>query len=70
MNVLSIFGIIVMVVGSLVSILFWIPKLVDKKKLKEILGAKYLLVYVIYLANGPMLILLGVILIYLSGASS
>ena len=51
-------------VGGLVSILFWVPRLVDRRKLRELLGPRYPVVYLIYSANGPLLVLAGLILLY------
>lgn len=48
--------------GAIVSVLFWIPGLLDRQRLREILGSRYPLVYVVYLANGPFLLLLGILL--------
>lgn len=50
--------------GGAVTIAFWIPRLVNKQKLKELLGAKYPLVHVIYFANGPLLLLFGLFLAF------
>lgn len=65
MGFIAIFGIVLMCVGSLVTILFWVPKVVNRPKLKELLGNRYSVVYMIYIANGPMLLLLGVLLFLL-----
>lgn len=48
--------------GCGVSIVFWIPKLVDRNRLKELLGRRYPVIYFIYLANGPLLLGLGIFL--------
>ncbi len=56
-------GMILAVAGLAVSVAFWIPGLCNRNRLKEILGSRYPLVYVVYVANGPMLLLLGVILL-------
>jgi len=56
-------GMILAVAGLVVSVAFWIPGLCNRNRLKEILGSRYPLVYVVYVANGPMLLLLGVILL-------
>jgi len=65
-SIISIFATGLLVFGSLVSVAFWIPKLINKKRLKEILGPKYSLVLLIYLANGPFLLILGGLLLYLN----
>jgi len=61
-------GILLIVTGSLVSIAFWIPKLINRPRLKELMGDRYWLVYVVYSANGPVLLVAGVLLVakYLS----
>lgn len=56
-------GLVLAIVGLAVSVAFWIPGLCNRTRLKEILGSRYPLVYVVYVANGPMLLLLGVILL-------
>ena len=61
--ILTVLGIILMLVGSAVSIIFWIPALVNRNKVKEVMGKRYPLVYVVYIANGPMLFLFGLLLI-------
>lgn len=61
--ILTISGIMLMFFGLVVSIVFWIPGILNKEKMKNIMGDRYALVYVIYFANGPMLILFGLLLI-------
>ena len=62
---MSIFGIVLMCVGALVTILFWVPRIINRPKLKEILGSRYPVIYMIYIANGPMLLVLGIMLFLL-----
>lgn len=57
-------GLFLLVLGGLVSVLFWVPGLVDRRKLRELLGSRYPLVYLVYSANGPVLVLAGAILLY------
>lgn len=52
-------GVIFVVIGTIVSIIFWIPGLIDKKQLKEIMGPRYNMIYFIYFTNGPFLLGLG-----------
>jgi len=52
-----------MLFGLIVSIVFWIPDIFDRAKIKDIMGERYPLVYLIYIANGPMLIVFGLLLI-------
>lgn len=56
-------GMILTVAGLVVSVAFWVPRLCNRTRLKEMLGSRYPIVYVVYVANGPMLLLLGVILL-------
>ena len=56
-------GIALVVTGCLVTIIFWIPGLVDRENLRELLGSRYSLIYVVYSANGPVLLLAGILLI-------
>lgn len=55
-------GLMLALAGLVVSVVFWIPGLCNRNRLRELLGARYPVVYVIYIANGPLLLLLGVIL--------
>jgi hypothetical protein len=52
-----------MFLGLIVSIVFWIPGIINKEKIKNVMGARYPLVYVVYIANGPLLMLFGLLLI-------
>ncbi len=63
-NTFFILGLVLTFVGLAVSILFWVPKLVNKERLKELLGPKYPIIYFVYFSNGPMLVALGGLLIY------
>ena len=56
-------GLILAIVGLSVSVAFWIPKLCNRARLREMLGSRYPVVYVVYIANGPLLLLLGAILL-------
>jgi len=49
--------------GGAITIAFWIPRLVNKQKLKELLGSKYPLIHVVYIANGPLLLFFGLFLV-------
>lgn len=60
--ILAISGTMLMLVGLVVSIVFWVPSIFDRKKIKEVMGKRYPLVYVVYIANGPMLLLFGLLL--------
>ena len=60
--VLSISGIMLMLFGGVVSIVFWMPSIFNREKIKDVLGTRYFLVYIVYIANGPMLVLFGLLL--------
>jgi hypothetical protein len=60
--ILSVLGIMLMLFGLVVSIVFWIPGIFDRTKVKDVMGKRYPLVYVVYVANGPMLVLFGLLL--------
>jgi hypothetical protein len=61
--ILVISGIILMFLGLVVSIVFWVPGIINRNRIRSIMGRRYPLVYVVYIANGPMLILFGLLLI-------
>ena len=50
--------------GFLVSILFWVPRIVNRPLLKQIYGNRFRLIYFIYFSNGPFLLLVGLYLIF------
>jgi hypothetical protein len=56
-------GLTLLLFGAAVSLLFWLPRLVDRARLRELLGRSYPLVYLIYLANGPLLVVAGIMLL-------
>ncbi len=60
-------AVFLMIAGALISILFWIPGLVNRQSLKEILGKRYPVIYFVYLANGPVLFLFGLALFFTLG---
>jgi len=45
--VLTISGIMLMLFGVSVSIVFWIPGIINREKIKDIMGNRYPLVYVV-----------------------
>ena len=61
--ILLISGIMLMFFGLVISIVFWLPKIFDRNRIKEVMGKRYPLVYIVYIANGPLLILFGLLLI-------
>lgn len=56
---LKIIGMFFVIVGFIISVIFWIPGLIDRQQLRQILGGRYGMVYFIYFTNGPFLLLLG-----------
>ena len=61
--ILTVSGIVLILFGLAVTIAFWLPDLIDRNRLRSVLGKRYPLVYVVYTANGPLLILLGLLLL-------
>lgn len=61
--VFSVLGTVLIAVGLVVSIVFWIDSVFDRARIKELTGNRYPLVYFIYIANGPLLIVFGLLLI-------
>ncbi|MBU0479806.1 MAG: hypothetical protein KKG47_01770 [Proteobacteria bacterium] len=61
-------GILLTITGAGVSIAFWVPKVLNRARLKEYLGDRYWMVYLVYSANGPVLLIAGILLVikYLS----
>lgn len=53
---------VLVLAGLFVTVGFWVPRFCNRSWLKDLLGSRYPLVYLVYLANGPMLLLLGVFL--------
>ena len=61
--ILTLSGSMLMILGLVISVVFWIPGLLDRKRIKEVMGSRYPLVYIVYIANGPMLMLFGFLLV-------
>lgn len=61
--ILTISGIMLVIFGLVISVVFWVPSLFNRQRVREVMGNRYPLVYVIYIANGPLLILFGFLLI-------
>jgi len=55
-------GLVLSIIGFSISVAFWIPRLCNRTRLREMLGSRYPVVYVVYVANGPLLLVLGLIL--------
>ena len=62
-TIFSSIGLILAIVGLAISVAFWVPRLCNRARLREMLGSRYPVVYVVYIANGPLLLLLGAILL-------
>lgn len=65
MTIIDLAGSFLIGLGLLVTVLLWIPGVVNRSRLQELLGSRYPAVYVIYAANGPFLLLLGLTLVFL-----
>jgi hypothetical protein len=61
--VLAISGIMLIFLGLVVSIVFWMPSIFNRNKIRSVMGRRYPLVYVVYIANGPMLVIFGLLLV-------
>ena len=57
-------GLLLAFFGFCVTLAFWVPRIFNREQLHEILGSRYPLIYVIYIANGPLLLLLGLYIIF------
>lgn len=57
-------AVFLLALGGMVSVLFWVPGLLDRRRLRELLGRRYPLVYLVYFANGPLLVLAGALLLF------
>ena len=53
---------VLMWAGLFVSVGFWVPRFCNRSRLKDFLGSRYPFVYVVYIANGPLLVALGLFL--------
>jgi hypothetical protein len=61
--VLAISGTMLIILGLVVSIVFWVPSIFNRNKIRSVMGRRYPLVYVVYIANGPMLVIFGLLLV-------
>ena len=57
-------GLVLIITGGLVTVGFWIPGIIDRQKLRDLLGPRYPLLYLVYSANGPVLLVAGVFLLF------
>lgn len=60
-------SLVCIVIGSLISVLFWVPRVFNRQRMRELLGRRYPLLYFVYVANGPLLVLLGLFLLWQFG---
>lgn len=60
---LYITGWILVFVGAIITSAFWIPQIINRQQLRALLGSRYPLVYFVYVANGPLLLVLGLFLL-------
>ncbi|MEW6594620.1 MAG: hypothetical protein AB1413_07105 [Thermodesulfobacteriota bacterium] len=54
-------------IGLGITILFWVPRIFNRQRMRELLGRRYPLLYFVYVANGPLLVLLGLFLLWRFG---
>ena len=50
--------------GGLITILFWVPKVLNRSQVKEFLGRRYPLIYLVYFINGPFLLMVGLYILW------
>ncbi len=60
-------GSLLLLVGLAVTVLFWVPGVMNRPRLKELLGSRYPLLYIVYAANGPALAVLGLVMLIIFG---
>lgn len=54
-------------IGLAITVLFWVPRVFNRQRMRELLGRRYPLLYFIYVANGPLLVVLGLFLLWRFG---
>ncbi|HSR36214.1 MAG TPA: hypothetical protein VLL73_03455 [Desulfurivibrionaceae bacterium] len=54
-------------IGLAISVLFWVPRVFNRQRMRELLGRRYPLLYFVYVANGPLLVVLGLFLLWRFG---
>lgn len=57
--IVKIVGIFFVVIGTVISLLFWVPGFINKNHLRQIMGHRYPMIYFIYFSNGPLLLIIG-----------
>ena len=55
------------VIGLAITVLFWVPRVFDRRKLQGLLGSRSPVLYFVYVANGPLLLVLGLFLLWRFG---
>lgn len=50
-------------VGTVVSLIFWVPGFINKSHLRQIMGHRYPMIYFIYFTNGPLLLIIGAVIL-------
>ena len=56
-------GIVLICIGLTITVLFWVPGVFDRHRFKEILGPRYPIIFFVYSANGPFVLLAGILLV-------
>lgn len=63
MTIFSLLALALIIIGGGISVLFWVPGIINRAKLREVLGQRYPLIFIVYVANGPLLVFLGLFLL-------
>ena len=63
MTIFSLLAIALMLFGGVITVLFWVPGIINRPRLREMLGQRYPLIFIVYVANGPLLVFLGLFLL-------
>jgi hypothetical protein len=61
--IINIVGICFVVVGTVVSLIFWVPGFINKNQLRQIMGSRYPIIYFIYFTNGPLMLIIGAVML-------
>ncbi len=62
--ILKYLGLLLIFIGLVVTVAFWIPQLINKAKFKAILGKRYPVIYFVYITNGPLLAIMGLLIFF------
>jgi len=63
MTFFSLLAIALMLFGGAITVLFWVPGIINRARLREALGQRYPLIFIVYVANGPLLVFLGLFIL-------